>query len=155
MRGIAEGRCKEQRASTGKRGGLATFANYVTHDTTTWELCLSCEAVRVRAVSSVEDPEKMLDQTVTEMQNDLIKMRQASAQVRLFPVTVLARAQRGCSFLLGICVCLLHASMHACMHAGRRSEGCHRAPSAYAGKSPQGEGQHGGNLPKLACAVRR
>ena len=33
------------------------------------------------AVSSVEDPEKMLDQTVTEMQNDLIKMRQASAQV--------------------------------------------------------------------------
>ena len=35
------------------------------------------------AVSSVEDPEKMLDQTVSEMQNDLIKMRQASAQVRL------------------------------------------------------------------------
>ena len=33
------------------------------------------------AVNSVEDPEKMLDQTVTEMQNDLIKMRQASAQV--------------------------------------------------------------------------
>lgn len=34
------------------------------------------------AVSSVEDPEKMLDQTVSEMQNDLIKMRQASAQAR-------------------------------------------------------------------------
>ena len=33
------------------------------------------------AVSSVEDPEKMLEQTVNEMQSDLIKMRQASAQV--------------------------------------------------------------------------
>ncbi|CAK0781978.1 hypothetical protein CVIRNUC_005521 [Coccomyxa viridis] len=32
-------------------------------------------------VSSVEDPEKMLEQTVNEMQTDLIKMRQASAQV--------------------------------------------------------------------------
>ncbi|BDA43705.1 Membrane-associated protein VIPP1, chloroplastic [Coccomyxa sp. Obi] len=32
-------------------------------------------------VSSVEDPEKMLEQTVNEMQSDLIKMRQASAQV--------------------------------------------------------------------------
>ena len=34
------------------------------------------------AASSVEDLEKMLDQTVSEMQNDLIKMRQASAQAR-------------------------------------------------------------------------
>lgn len=33
------------------------------------------------AVSSAEDPEKILDQVVTEMQEDLIKMRQASAQV--------------------------------------------------------------------------
>ncbi len=32
------------------------------------------------AVSSAEDPEKLLDQVVTEMQEDLIKMRQASAQ---------------------------------------------------------------------------
>ncbi|KAK3278318.1 hypothetical protein CYMTET_13736 [Cymbomonas tetramitiformis] len=32
-------------------------------------------------VSSAEDPEKMLDQTVNEMQEDLVKMRQASAQV--------------------------------------------------------------------------
>ena len=32
-------------------------------------------------VSAAEDPEKMLDQTVNEMQADLIKMRQASAQV--------------------------------------------------------------------------
>jgi len=32
-------------------------------------------------VSSAEDPEKILDQTVIEMQEDLIKMRQASAQV--------------------------------------------------------------------------
>ncbi len=33
------------------------------------------------AVSAAEDPEKMLEQTVSEMQEDLIKMRQASAQV--------------------------------------------------------------------------
>ncbi|XP_024367365.1 membrane-associated protein VIPP1, chloroplastic [Physcomitrium patens] len=32
-------------------------------------------------VSSAEDPEKLLDQTVLEMNEDLIKMRQASAQV--------------------------------------------------------------------------
>ena len=32
-------------------------------------------------VSSAEDPEKILDQTVVEMQEDLVKMRQASAQV--------------------------------------------------------------------------
>lgn len=37
--------------------------------------------VGAAAVSSVEDPEKMLEQTVNEMQSDLIKMRQASAQV--------------------------------------------------------------------------
>eukprot|EP00475_Leptophrys_vorax_P031149 TRINITY_DN47107_c0_g1_i1.p1 TRINITY_DN47107_c0_g1~~TRINITY_DN47107_c0_g1_i1.p1 ORF type:complete len:354 (+),score=56.71 TRINITY_DN47107_c0_g1_i1:87-1064(+) len=33
------------------------------------------------ALSSLEDPEKMLDQTVEDMQNDLIKLRQATAQV--------------------------------------------------------------------------
>lgn len=32
-------------------------------------------------VGSAEDPEKMLDQAVNEMQNDLVKLRQASAQV--------------------------------------------------------------------------
>lgn len=32
-------------------------------------------------VSGAEDPEKLLDQVVTEMQEDLIKMRQAAAQV--------------------------------------------------------------------------
>eukprot|EP01023_Acetabularia_acetabulum_P034699 TRINITY_DN325_c0_g1_i1.p1 TRINITY_DN325_c0_g1~~TRINITY_DN325_c0_g1_i1.p1 ORF type:complete len:354 (-),score=70.47 TRINITY_DN325_c0_g1_i1:268-1170(-) len=32
-------------------------------------------------VSSAEDPEKILDQAVTDMENDVIKMRQASAQV--------------------------------------------------------------------------
>lgn len=34
------------------------------------------------ALSAVEDPEKMLDQTVEDMQNDLAKLRQATAQVR-------------------------------------------------------------------------
>ncbi len=33
-------------------------------------------------MSAQEDPEKLLDQVVTEMQEDLIKMRQAAAQVR-------------------------------------------------------------------------
>ena len=32
-------------------------------------------------MSAVEDPEKILDQAVTDMQSDLVKMRQASAQV--------------------------------------------------------------------------
>lgn len=45
-------------------------------------VCLCAEfATAFVAVSGVEDPEKMLDQTVNEMQEDLIKMRQASAQV--------------------------------------------------------------------------
>ena len=39
-------------------------------------------------VSSAEDPEKLLDQTVLEMNEDLIKMRQASAQVLVFPYTM-------------------------------------------------------------------
>ena len=38
-------------------------------------------AMIVAAVGSAEDPEKMLDQAVNEMQNDLVKLRQASAQV--------------------------------------------------------------------------
>ena len=32
-------------------------------------------------ITAAEDPEKILDQTVNEMQGDLIKMRQATAQV--------------------------------------------------------------------------
>lgn len=45
-------------------------------------VCLCAERGTTHvAVSGVEDPEKMLDQTVNEMQEDLIKMRQASAQV--------------------------------------------------------------------------
>lgn len=35
----------------------------------------------VSAVSSVEDPEKVLDQAVEDMQNDLIRLRQAAAEV--------------------------------------------------------------------------
>jgi phage shock protein A len=33
-------------------------------------------------VSSAEDPEKILDQAVEDMQNDLIRLRQAAAEVR-------------------------------------------------------------------------
>ena len=35
-------------------------------------------------MSSAEDPEKILDQVVEEMQGDLIKMRQAAATVSRF-----------------------------------------------------------------------
>ena len=54
------------------------------------------------AVSSAEDPEKILEQAVEEMQNDLIKMRQASAQVL---------AQPACSACLS-CLCLLSTVLH-------------------------------------------
>lgn len=40
-------------------------------------------------VSSAEDPEKLLDQTVLEMNEDLIKMRQASAQVLVIHFTLI------------------------------------------------------------------
>lgn len=39
-------------------------------------------------VSSVEDPEKVLDQAVEDMQNDLIKLRQAAAEVRVIDPVV-------------------------------------------------------------------
>ena len=47
-------------------------------------------------MSSAEDPEKILDQVVNEMQEDLIKMRQASAQARacVFVFSLRARAPR-------------------------------------------------------------
>ncbi len=34
------------------------------------------------AVSAAEDPEKILDQAVEDMQGDLIRLRQAAAEVR-------------------------------------------------------------------------
>ena len=36
----------------------------------------------VCAVEGAEDPERILDQAVTDMNNDLIKLRQATAKVR-------------------------------------------------------------------------
>jgi phage shock protein A len=44
------------------------------------------------AVSAAEDPEKILDQAVEDMQNDLIRMRQAAAEVR-FVLSVVSRAR--------------------------------------------------------------
>ena len=37
------------------------------------------------AVRELEDPLKMLDQAVLDMQADMVKMRQAAAQVRAAP----------------------------------------------------------------------
>ena len=51
-------------------------------------LVLTCSSDQQRfpllrtAVGAAEDPEKILDQAVNEMQSDLIKMRQAAAQVQ-------------------------------------------------------------------------
>lgn len=60
------------------------------------------------AVSGAEDPEKMLDQAVNEMQNDLIKMRQAAAQA--------------CQFLSGLPAIVLHkiwgSWLKQAVHAG-------------------------------------
>jgi hypothetical protein len=47
----------------------------------TFTLLAAAAAAYILAVSNAEDPEKLLDQVVNEMQEDLIKMRQASAQV--------------------------------------------------------------------------
>ena len=48
-----------------------------------WQLTAPTEKhlYAVAAVSGAEDPEKMLDQAVNEMQSDLVRLRQASAQV--------------------------------------------------------------------------
>lgn len=52
------------------------------------------------AVGGAEDPEKILDQAVNEMQSDLIKMRQSSAQARLqFTVASSARSAWNCQDL--------------------------------------------------------
>jgi phage shock protein A len=40
------------------------------------------KSVTNNVVTAAEDPEKLLDTVVSEMQDDLIKMRQAAAQVR-------------------------------------------------------------------------
>lgn len=63
------------RRHTSRRGAVRVEAN------------LFARVIRVaksyanQLVSAAEDPEKILDQVVNEMQEDLIKMRQASAQV--------------------------------------------------------------------------
>ncbi len=49
------------------------------------------------AVSAAEDPEKILDQAVADMQNDLIRLRQAAAEVR----RLLLPAQQMAGVVLG------------------------------------------------------
>jgi hypothetical protein len=44
--------------------------------------CQRVSCAPPHAVNQAEDPEKLLDTVVIEMQDDLIKMRQAAAQVR-------------------------------------------------------------------------
>ena len=44
-----------------------------------------------KTVSGAEDPEKMLDQAVNEMQSDLVRLRQASAQVRIIANSVMLK----------------------------------------------------------------
>ena len=59
------------------------------------------------AVGSAEDPEKMLDQTVNEMQSDLIRMRQSSAQVMMsHPCKCAVVAASECTIILKL-ACLM------------------------------------------------
>lgn len=51
-------------------------------------LCVITQSYANALISSFEDPEKILEQTVLEMNNDLIKMRQATAQVSSFAFPV-------------------------------------------------------------------
>jgi len=65
------------------------------------------------AVSQAEDPEKLLDQVVNEMQEDLIKMRQASAQV-CYPCIKHNHAELFKFMCLSCSACLLLLDVHAC-----------------------------------------
>ena len=59
----------------------------------------------VITVSGAEDPEKMLDQAVNEMQSDLVRLRQASAQVQ-FPYLLTSSAVRlACEAGASKCAC--------------------------------------------------
>ena len=49
----------------------------------TVHVCISIVTAACAAVSSAEDPEKILDQAVQDMNGDLIKLRQATAKARL------------------------------------------------------------------------
>ncbi|GBF97603.1 hypothetical protein Rsub_10739 [Raphidocelis subcapitata] len=64
-----------QRAGGRRRAGVVVQANLFARITRVFKSYAN------QMVSAAEDPEKILDQVVTEMQEDLIKMRQASAQV--------------------------------------------------------------------------
>ena len=47
-------------------------------------VCILSRRFGVCAVEGAEDPERILDQAVTDMNNDLIKLRQATAKVRAY-----------------------------------------------------------------------
>lgn len=67
---------RQQRASSGgSRGCVAVQANLFSR------IGRIIKSTTEGLVSSAEDPEKLLDTVVNEMQDDLIKMRQAAAQV--------------------------------------------------------------------------
>jgi hypothetical protein len=51
---------------------------------------IACNAAVGLAVSSAEDPERILDQAVEDMNNDLIRLRHATAKVRCVPQPLVA-----------------------------------------------------------------
>jgi len=56
-------------------------------------------------LSSVEDPEKILEQAVLEMNDDLTKMRQATAQVlRKYLITYFAFFTYNCNIHVFMCI---------------------------------------------------
>ncbi|KAE8692379.1 Membrane-associated protein VIPP1 [Hibiscus syriacus] len=69
---------KKQLTSTFFNGGALFFDGLSSRK----EVAKECHSSYANAlVSSFEDPEKILDQAVIEMNDDLVKMRQATAQV--------------------------------------------------------------------------
>lgn len=54
-----------------------------------YPFCVCYQSYANAVISSLEDPEKVLEQTVLEMNDDLIKMRHAAAQVSLMILLLL------------------------------------------------------------------
>lgn len=74
-------------------------------------------AVVLTAAKSLEDPRKMLDQAVSEMREDLVKMRQASAEVmstQKMLESKYSQAQASAVNALPSCLTSMHASPSQC-----------------------------------------
>ena len=72
-------------------------------------------AVALTAAKSLEDPRKMLDQAVSEMREDLVKMRQASAEVMSTQKMLESKySQAQASAVSSLSLASMHASSSQC-----------------------------------------